>query len=76
MWWGYDAAGKAVSGGARLGSRIGALGAMLPWRGLRGRTYLGPGDTTPLPTGSADFLDYRGIATWREARISSMERFR
>jgi type IV secretory pathway TraG/TraD family ATPase VirD4 len=35
-------------------------------RGAR-RGYLAPGDPTPPPTASTDYLDYRGVASWREA---------
>ncbi len=34
-------------------------------RGAR-RGYLAPGDPTPPPTAPTDYLDYRGVATWRE----------
>jgi type IV secretory pathway TraG/TraD family ATPase VirD4 len=68
--------GKAVGGGARAGSRIGeSLGAASSARaasriGARqaGRGYLAPGDPTPSPTVSTDYLDYRGTATWNEVK--------
>ena len=72
MWWGYKAAGRTVRGGARAGSRLGeSLGSGLAVRsGSRGprRGYLAPGDPPPPPTATADYLDYRGVATWQEAR--------
>lgn len=70
MWWGYKAAGKAVGGGARAGARLGeGLGTSLALRAAgRGarRGYLAPGDPAPPPTAPTDYLDYRGVATWRE----------
>jgi len=36
-------------------------------RGAR-RGYLAPGDPTPPPTAPTDYLDYRGVASWSEAR--------
>lgn len=76
MWWGYRAAGKAVGVGARLGARAGAsMGDSLAsklalhnaGRGAR-RGFLAPGDPTPPPTAGTDYLDYRGVAAWPEAR--------
>ena len=76
VWWGYKAAGKAVAGGARAGGRGGALaGDTLATKfalhqaakGAR-RGYLAPGDPTPPPTATTDYLDYRGVASWPEAQ--------
>jgi type IV secretory pathway TraG/TraD family ATPase VirD4 len=72
MWWGYRAAGQAVAGGARAGARLGggldsALALRRMGRGAR-RGYLAPGDPTPPPTSTSDYLDYRGVAIWNEAR--------
>lgn len=76
VWWGYKAAGKMIGAGARAGGRGGSvLGETLATRAAlhragRGarRGYLAPGDPTPPPTGPMDYLDYRGLATWAEAR--------
>lgn len=75
-WWGYKAMGKAVGGSARVGARLGeemtaAAAARAASRvGLREarRGYLAPGDPTPAPTVGLDYLDYRGTATWEEAK--------
>jgi type IV secretory pathway TraG/TraD family ATPase VirD4 len=72
MWWGYKAAGRAMGGGARAGAGLGnglnsALTLRRAGRGAR-RGYLVPGDPAPPPTASVDYLDYRGVAAWEEAR--------
>ncbi len=72
MWWGYKAAGTAVGAGGRAGARLGqgvasSLALRTAARGAR-RGYLAPGDPTPPPTAPTDYLDYRGVATWPEAR--------
>ncbi len=36
-------------------------------RGAR-RGYLAPGDPSPPPTATTDYLDYRGVASWQEAQ--------
>jgi type IV secretory pathway TraG/TraD family ATPase VirD4 len=63
--------GKAVGAGARAGGRAGqgigmAATMRVSSRGAR-RGYLAPGDATPPPTASTDYLDYRGVASWQEA---------
>jgi type IV secretory pathway TraG/TraD family ATPase VirD4 len=72
VWWGYKAAGKAVGAGAQAGSRLGegmasSLALRAAGRGAR-RGYLAPGDPSPPPTAPTDYLDYRGVAAWPEAR--------
>jgi type IV secretory pathway TraG/TraD family ATPase VirD4 len=76
VWWGYKAMGKAVGTGAKVGAKTGAsLGDSLAskmalhsaGRGAR-RGYLAPGDPTPPPTATTDYLDYRGVASWPEAQ--------
>ena len=76
VWWGYKAAGKMIGTSAKVGARGGAnLGDNLAsklaqhsaGRGAR-RGYLAPGDPTPPPTATTDYLDYRGIASWPEAQ--------
>ena len=76
VWWGYKAAGKAIGTSAKVGARTGAsLGDSLATkvalhsagRGAR-RGYLAPGDPTPPPTATTDYLDYRGAASWPEAQ--------
>jgi type IV secretory pathway TraG/TraD family ATPase VirD4 len=72
VWWGYKAAGKAVGAGAQAGSRLGeglasSLALRSASRGAR-RGYLAPGDPAPPPTAPTDYLDYRGVADWSEAR--------
>src|SRR4051812_5921616 len=72
MWWGYKALGKAVGAGARTGANMGdgvasKIALHSAGRGAP-RGYLAPGDPTPPPTASADYLDYRGVAPWPEAR--------
>ncbi len=76
VWWGYKAAGKAIGTSAKVGAKAGAsLGDSLSskmalhsaGRGAR-RGYLAPGDPTPPPTAGADYLDYRGVASWQEAQ--------
>jgi type IV secretory pathway TraG/TraD family ATPase VirD4 len=76
VWWGYRAAGKAVAGGARAGGRGGAVAGetlATKWalhqaaKGAR-RGYLAPGDPTPPPTATTDYLDYRGVAAWADAQ--------
>lgn len=71
-WWGYKAAGTAIVAGARLGSRLGGNAAAVgstrfAGRGAR-RGYLAPGDPAPPPSAVTDYLDYRGAASWPEAR--------
>jgi type IV secretory pathway TraG/TraD family ATPase VirD4 len=71
MWWGYKAVGKAVGAGARGGATVGSglaerLATHASGRGAR-RGYLAPGDPTPPPTATTDYLDYRGVASWPEA---------
>jgi type IV secretory pathway TraG/TraD family ATPase VirD4 len=68
VWWGYKVAGKAFGTGARIGESLTA-GAMLgvAGRGAR-RGFLAPGDPAPPPTAPVDYLDYRGVAAWPEAR--------
>ena len=76
VWWGYKAAGRAIGSGAKVGAKTGAnLGDSLATkmalhsagRGAR-RGYLAPGDPTPPPTATTDYLDYRGVAAWPEAQ--------
>jgi type IV secretory pathway TraG/TraD family ATPase VirD4 len=82
-WWGYKAAGKMIGGGARGGSKIGQglgeahaahraanVGARQAARG-----WLAPGDPTPSPTVSTDYLDYRGTATGPELQNISGDGF-
>ena len=71
MWWGYKAAGNAIGASARTGATLGddlatRLALRSAGRGAR-RGYLAPGDPTPPPTATSDYLDYRGSASWREA---------
>ena len=72
----YSAIGKTILAGGRAGNRAGqaagdTLGSRLAeynaGKGAR-RGYLAPGDPSPPPTITTDYLDYRGIATWDEAR--------
>lgn len=72
----YKAMGKTILASGRAGNRAGqAAGDTLTSRlaeygaskGAR-RGYLAPGDPTPPPTATMDYLDYRGIAAWEEAR--------
>lgn len=70
--WGFRAAGKAMSYGNRAGHAIGEsldtrVALHRASRGAR-RGFLGPGDPTPPGTAGGDYYDYRGVATWREAR--------
>src|SRR5687767_13024845 len=70
--WGYRAAGKGISLSAKSGARLGedlATRASLhrAGRGAR-RGFLAPGDATPPGTAGSGYLDYRGVATWREAK--------
>lgn len=71
MGWGYKAMGKVIGASARTGARTGeAVGARMALRSAgRGarRGYLAPGDPPPPPTTTSDYLDYRGVASWREA---------
>lgn len=72
MWWGYKAMGKAIGASARAGARASqsagtAATLHSTGRGAR-RGYLAPGDPTPPPNAPTDYLDYRGVATWQEAR--------
>ncbi|MDX6720556.1 MAG: hypothetical protein QOJ63_2810 [Solirubrobacteraceae bacterium] len=76
VWWGYKVAGKAIGTGAKVGARTGAwVGDSLAskmalhsaGKGAR-RGYLAPGDPTPPPTATTDYLDYRGVASWPEAQ--------
>jgi len=72
VWWGYKAMGKVVGASARTGADVGeTLGARAALyaagRGAR-RGFLAPGDPTPPPTARADYLDYRGVAPWSEAK--------
>jgi type IV secretory pathway TraG/TraD family ATPase VirD4 len=39
------------------------------------RGYLAPGDPTPPPTATMDYLDYRGVAAWPEAQNLDGEQF-
>jgi type IV secretory pathway TraG/TraD family ATPase VirD4 len=71
-WWGYKAMGKAVSVGARQGADMGeAIGAQASLyaagRGAR-RGFLAPGDPTPPPNATSDYLDYRGVAPWQDVK--------
>ncbi len=71
-WWGYKAMGKVVSVSARSGADIGeAIGSQAALhaagRGAR-RGFLAPGDPTPPPNATTDYLDYRGVAPWSEAK--------
>lgn len=79
-WSPYRAAGKAILGGARLGAQAGeqlatASALNRAGRGAR-RGYLAPGDPTPPPSGPTDYFDYRGLATWGEARNLAGQPFR
>jgi type IV secretory pathway TraG/TraD family ATPase VirD4 len=72
VWWGYKAMGKAAGAGARSGAHVGEslasrLALHTAGRGAR-RGYLAPGDPTPPPTATMDYLDYRGVASWPEAK--------
>ncbi len=72
IWWGYKAMGKAVGVGAKTGVQLGDSMATRmvnhsAGRGAR-RGYLAPGDPTPPPTATTDYLDYRGVAAWQEAQ--------
>lgn len=76
VWWGYKVAGRSVVEGAKTGGRVGgrmgdgmahAFSTYNAGKGAR-RGYLGPGDPSPPPNGPTDYYDYRGVATWREAR--------
>ena len=72
VWWGYKAMGKATVVGARTGANVGdsvaaKMALHAAGRGAR-RGYLAPGDPTPPPTATTDYLDYRGVATWPEAQ--------
>lgn len=71
MWSYYKAIGKAVGASARAGGQMSeSMGTRLALRAAgRGarRGYLAPGDPTPPPTATTDYLDYRGIAAWPEA---------
>ncbi len=73
MGWGYyRAVGKAIGVSARAGARMGqsagtAVMMHSAGRGAR-RGYLAPGDPTPPPNASTDYLDYRGVATWQEVK--------
>ncbi len=72
VWWGYKAIGKAGVIGARSGATLGDTVASRmemysAGRGAR-RGYLAPGDPTPPPTATTDYLDYRGVASWHEAQ--------
>lgn len=59
------ATGRAsASAGETLASRAAEHRA---GRGAR-RGFLAPGDPAPPPTAPTDYLDYRGIASWPEAR--------
>jgi Type IV secretory system Conjugative DNA transfer len=78
VWWGYKAAGKSVLAGGRAGAQIGeGIGSAIMLRGAgraARRGYLAPGDPSPPPTAPSDYLDYRGVATWRETRsLSGLE---
>lgn len=69
-WW--EAMGKVVSVGARTGADMGeAISARAALhaagRGAR-RGFLAPGDPTPPPNATSDYLDYRGVASWRDAK--------
>lgn len=71
-WEAYRVAGKLIAGGARTGNRIGGQLAdraalHVAGRGAR-RGLLAPNDPTPPPTAPTDYWDYRGVATWKEAR--------
>lgn len=74
-WSPYRAGAKAIGGGAKVGWRLGKAAQNATAqsrlsgraRGAAGTRYLAPGDAPPSPTVSADYLDYRGIASWKEA---------
>jgi type IV secretory pathway TraG/TraD family ATPase VirD4 len=72
VWWGYKAAGKTILAGGRAGARMGeglSSAVSISASGRAGRRgYLAPGDPTPPPTVANDYLDYRGVAAWQEAR--------
>jgi hypothetical protein len=82
-WWGYKAAGKMIGGSARAGGQLGqgfgdaATARRAARVGAReaGRGWLAPGDPTPAPTISADYLDYRGTATHAEVKNLEGEGF-
>lgn len=75
MWGAYKAVGKLVGASARVGARAGDSMATrftlhAQGRGAR-RGFLAPGDPAPPPTANTDYLDYRGVATWRECAALS-----
>lgn len=65
--WMYRAAGKAISGSAKAGARMGegVSYGISNWRSSRSvrRGFLVPGDPPPPPNAPTDYLDYRGVAT-------------
>lgn len=72
MWSPYRVAAKVlamiVRASARAFSRLAsALSMQSAARGAR-RGYLAPGDPPPPPTAPTDYLDYRGVAVWQEAK--------
>jgi type IV secretory pathway TraG/TraD family ATPase VirD4 len=71
-WWGYKAMGQVVGASARSGATLGdslstRIALHAAGRGAR-RGYLAPGDPSPPPTATTDYLDYRGVAAWPEAK--------